>query len=59
MDSIRPVGDFNGDNTVDLLDIGQFIEALNSDDYLGLGDINNDLRVDVNDIAPFVNLIQN
>ena len=64
LDSIRRVGDFNGDGMVSLLDIDGFVQSLSgdvfgglADGYQGLADINYDLVVDTNDILPFIELI--
>lgn len=48
------LGDVNGDNQVDLLDVTPFVEALSAFEYQCEADMNVDGRVDLLDIAPFV-----
>ena len=66
LESIRQVGDFNGDETIDLLDVSPFVNALSAgiscdgldnEVYQGLADINYDLKVDFDDVLPFIDLI--
>lgn len=59
LDSIRRVGDFNGDDAIDLLDVSPFVEATLQMEYQGLADINLDFSVDLDDVLPFVELIRN
>ena len=51
------VGDLNGDNIVNVIDIVQLVTTILNNEYLSLGDFNNDLIVNVLDILILVNII--
>ena len=51
------LGDANGDDNVDLLDVGVFVQILSEGDFLEEADINGDGVVDLLDVAPFVALL--
>ncbi|MEM9410397.1 MAG: hypothetical protein AAGA30_04750 [Planctomycetota bacterium] len=50
-------GDVNGDNAINLLDIGPFVDLINDGDYLEPADINCDRTVNLLDVQPFVDLL--
>ena len=50
-------GDVNCDGVVKLLDVGPFIDALNSSEYSIKADINGDGATNLLDVGPFVNLL--
>jgi len=52
------LGDFNGDGYVNLLDVGPFVDILNSGRFDPCADINGDGHVNLLDVGPFVDLIQ-
>ncbi len=54
-----PIGDLNGDGSVDLLDVAPFVDALTNGDYVEAADINGDGQLDLLDVAPFVDLLTN
>ena len=51
------LGDVNQDGVVNLLDVGPFIDLLNSNGFQLEADINEDGVVNLLDIAPFVMLL--
>lgn len=51
------LGDINGDDAVDLLDIAPFIEALTTNSFLEAADANQDCKLNFLDIAPFIALL--
>ena len=51
------VGDVNGDQAVDFLDIGPFVTRLNDGGFQDEADINRDESVDFLDIGPFIELL--
>ena len=51
------VGDVNGDQVVNFLDIAPFIATLSSGDFLDEADINQDESVNFLDISPFIMLL--
>ena len=57
LDSLRPLGDFNGDQLVDLLDVTPFVEAISSNDYVVLADINCNGLLDEQDVYLFTRSI--
>ena len=54
---IFSTGDVNCDGTVDLLDVGPFVDALTSSEFFPKADINHDGVVNLLDIEPFVELL--
>ena len=50
-------GDIDGDGSVDLLDIGPFVDALVTNDFLCQGDFNGDGVLSLLDVAGFVDAI--
>ncbi|MEM9411064.1 MAG: hypothetical protein AAGA30_08120 [Planctomycetota bacterium] len=50
-------GDINNDNSVDLLDISPFVEAITNQEYIPSADTNYDGEVDLLDVNSFVNLL--
>lgn len=52
------LGDVNCDGSVDLLDVGPFVDLITSGQYEEKGDINQDGAVDLLDVGPFVGLLQ-
>lgn len=55
--NIVATGDINGDGTIDLLDVGPFVELLQMGTFSEQADINGDGVVDLLDIGPFVELL--
>ena len=53
------IGDVNGDGTIDLLDVGPFVDSLISGVFIAAADINGDGAVDLLDVGPFVDLLTN
>lgn len=51
------IGDVNMDGTVDLLDVGPFVDLISSGGFLPEADINGDGMVDLLDVGPFVDLL--
>ena len=51
------LGDVNGDDVVDFLDIGPFVTVLTTNGFQFEADINGDTVVDFLDISPFVSLL--
>ena len=51
------LGDVNDDGSVDLLDVGPFVNALANDIFSLAADINKDGVLDLLDISPFVDLL--
>lgn len=51
------VGDVNCDGSVDLLDVGPFVDAVTSGEFNTKADINSDGAVDLLDVSPFVDLL--
>ena len=51
------IGDVNQDGSVDLLDVGPFVDLLVSGDFQKEADINEDGTVDLLDVTPFVALL--
>lgn len=51
------VGDCNGDQVVDLLDVQPFVEIITSGVFLAEADVNEDGVVDLLDVGPFVDLL--
>ena len=51
------VGDVNGDQVVNFLDISPFIALLSSGDFQDEADINQDESVNFLDISPFIILL--
>ena len=51
------VGDVNCDGSVDLLDVGPFVDLITSGEFDPKGDINGDDSVDLLDVGPFVDLL--
>ena len=51
------IGDVNCDGTVDLLDVGPFVDAVTNGVFNSKADINGDSSVDLLDVGPFVALI--
>ena len=51
------LGDVNLDGTVNLLDVGPFVELLGGGQYQPEGDINQDGVVNLLDVGPFVNIL--
>lgn len=50
-------GDVNGDGSVDLLDVGPFVELLISGDFACEADIDGNGTVDLLDVTPFVDVL--
>lgn len=50
-------GDVNCDGTVNMLDVGPFVDAIQSEEPSPKADINNDGVVDLFDVQPFVDLL--
>ncbi|MEM9410293.1 MAG: hypothetical protein AAGA30_04220 [Planctomycetota bacterium] len=50
-------GDVNGDEAVDLLDVGPFVDLITEGKFNCAGDINGDEAVDLLDVGPFVDLL--
>lgn len=50
-------GDVNGDGNIDLLDVGPFVDAISSPEFVPAADVNCDGAVNLLDIQPFVALI--
>ena len=48
------LGDVNCDNSVDLLDVAPFVEALSEKIFIDKADMNRDGAVDLLDVEPFV-----
>ena len=53
----NPVGDLNGDQVVDLLDVNPFVDAVLAGTFVCEADVNEDEVVDLLDVNPFVALI--
>ena len=53
------LGDVNRDGAIDLLDVGPFIEILNSGGFQCEADINQDGGVNLLDVGPFIDLLSN
>ena len=51
------LGDINGDDSVDLLDVGPFVDLLTTGGFQPEADINEDGMVDLLDVTPFVQLL--
>ena len=51
------LGDVNVDQVVNLLDVGPFVGAISSSNYVPAADINCDNSVDLLDVGPFVELL--
>lgn len=51
------LGDVNCDGTIDLLDVGPFVDSISSDEFNPKADINLDGTVDLLDVGPFVALL--
>ena len=51
------IGDVNGDNLVNLLDVAAFVDALSSGQYVSSADINGDGVVNLLDVSLFVDLL--
>jgi len=50
-------GDVNGDGNIDLLDVGPFVDAVSSPNFVPAADVNCDGVVNLLDIQPFIDLI--
>ena len=51
------LGDINGDNAIDLLDVAPFVESISGGTYIPQADINSDGNTDLSDANPFVQLL--
>ena len=51
------LGDINCDGSVDLLDVGPFVDLLTNGGFSAKADINGDGQVDLLDVGPFVDLL--
>ena len=54
---IFTLGDVNGDNTIDILDVVQLVTMTLDGEYLTSGDLNEDDAINVQDIIILVNII--
>ena len=52
-------GDTNGDGSINLLDVGPFIDAISSSSYFEAADVNCDRLVNLLDVGPFIDLLSN
>lgn len=51
------IGDINGDNAVNLLDVAGFVDAISNGTFSYAADINSDGAVNLLDVGPFVDLL--
>ena len=51
------IGDVNQDGSIDLLDVGPFVDLLTSGEFLCEADVNEDMGVNLLDVGPFVELL--
>ena len=51
------LGDVNGDNIVNLLDIAPFVDLLSTGEYLEPADTNGDREINLLDVQPFVEIL--
>ena len=53
------LGDVNGDGSINLLDVGPFVNAVNTGNYLEPADTNCDRAINLLDVDPFIELLSN
>ena len=51
------VGDVNCDGSVDLLDVGPFVDTITNGVFNAKADVNGDGEVNLLDVGPFVDLL--
>ena len=51
------LGDINGDGSLNLLDVGPFVDQVSGGTFLANADINGDGQIDLLDVVPFIDLL--